>query len=52
MTSITERNAQNINRFYNAFSTLDAEMMATCYADNVQFQDEVFSFESMEIDIQ
>ncbi|HOZ65990.1 MAG TPA: nuclear transport factor 2 family protein, partial [Burkholderiaceae bacterium] len=43
MTSITERNAQTINRFYNAFSTLDAEMMATCYADNVQFQDEVFS---------
>ena len=36
-------NADTINRFYAAFANLDAETMATCYADDVQFQDEVFT---------
>jgi ketosteroid isomerase-like protein len=29
-------------KFYNAFQHLDAEMMATCYSDDVQFSDPVF----------
>ena len=32
-----------INKFYSAFQQLDAETMATCYADDVQFSDPVFS---------
>jgi SnoaL-like domain len=36
-------NLETINRFYTAFAQLDAATMATCYADNVQFQDEVFT---------
>jgi hypothetical protein len=38
-----EANAATISRFYTAFSQLDAATMATCYADEVQFQDEVFT---------
>lgn len=36
-------NLETINRFYTAFAKLDAATMATCYADNVQFQDAVFT---------
>jgi hypothetical protein len=36
-------NLEAINRFYTAFALLDAATMATCYADDVQFQDEVFT---------
>lgn len=32
-----------INKFYSAFQQLDAETMATCYADDVQFSDPVFN---------
>lgn len=38
-----ESNAATIQRFYTAFARLDAATMATCYADDVQFQDEVFT---------
>lgn len=31
-----------INKFYSAFQQLDAEAMATCYADDIQFSDPVF----------
>ncbi|HSV34735.1 MAG TPA: nuclear transport factor 2 family protein [Ramlibacter sp.] len=36
-------NQTTIDRFYAAFSKLDAEGMARCYADDVAFDDEVFS---------
>ena len=36
-------NLDTIKRFYTAFAQLDAATMATCYADHVQFQDEVFT---------
>ncbi len=36
-------NEATIKRFYNAFAQLDAASMATCYADDVSFQDEVFT---------
>lgn len=32
-----------ITRFYRAFAALDVATMASCYADSVQFQDEVFA---------
>lgn len=35
--------AQTIARLYQAFASLDADTMASCYADAVQFDDEVFS---------
>ena len=35
--------AQTIARLYAAFAALDADTMAGCYADDVQFDDEVFS---------
>lgn len=35
--------AQTIARLYAAFAALDASTMASCYADQVQFDDEVFS---------
>jgi hypothetical protein len=31
-----------IARLYNAFTALDPDTMATCYAPNVQFEDEAF----------
>jgi ketosteroid isomerase-like protein len=37
------KNLATINRFYTAFAQLDAATMATCYADDVTFQDEVFT---------
>ena len=36
-------NAVLLERFYGAFAALDATMMATCYAPDAQFQDEVFA---------
>ncbi|MRD49210.1 nuclear transport factor 2 family protein [Caenimonas koreensis] len=36
-------NQQTIETFYRAFAQLDADTMATCYADNATFQDEVFT---------
>ncbi len=35
--------AQTLTRLYTAFAALDADGMARCYADNVEFDDEVFS---------
>ncbi len=35
-------NAELITRFYQAFQRQDAEAMAACYADDVQFSDPVF----------
>ncbi len=35
-------NAEVITRFYQAFQRQDAEAMAACYADDVQFSDPVF----------
>ena len=36
-------NRQTIETFYGAFARLDADTMASCYADGVTFQDEVFT---------
>ncbi len=36
-------NQQSIDNFYSAFARLDAETMAQCYAEDVAFDDEVFS---------
>lgn len=36
-------NAELISHFYQAFQRLDAEAMAACYADDVQFSDPVFT---------
>ncbi|CAN7194341.1 nuclear transport factor 2 family protein [Variovorax paradoxus] len=36
-------NAQTIERFYEAFSRLDARAMAACYASDAAFDDEAFS---------
>lgn len=37
------RNAETLTRFYTAFANLDADTMASCYADDVEFEDEVFT---------
>ena len=36
-------NQQTIEKFYSAFARLDADTMATCYAQDAVFEDEVFS---------
>ena len=36
-------NEQTIDTFYNAFARLEPDAMAPCYADDVAFDDEVFS---------
>ncbi|WP_394787972.1 nuclear transport factor 2 family protein [Rhodoferax sp.] len=36
-------NQHTLERFYSAFARLDAQTMASCYADDVQFDDAVFS---------
>jgi hypothetical protein len=36
-------NQTTLNKFYEAFSQLDPDGMAACYADNAQFDDEAFS---------
>jgi hypothetical protein len=38
-----QANHQTIVDFYSAFARLDADTMAGCYADDVVFEDEVFS---------
>ena len=41
-------NADTITKFYTAFARLDADTMAQCYADDVAFDDEVFSLRGKE----
>ncbi|WP_295959309.1 nuclear transport factor 2 family protein [Rhodoferax sp.] len=36
-------NQRTLERFYAAFAQLDADTMAACYAEDAQFDDEVFS---------
>ena len=36
-------NQQTLQTFYSAFAKLDADTMATCYAPDATFDDEVFS---------
>ena len=36
-------NEQTLTRFYDAFAALDAATMASCYAEDVTFDDPVFS---------
>ena len=36
---------QTLQRFYTAFAALDAETMATCYAEDVSFRDPVFTLQ-------
>jgi hypothetical protein len=36
-------NQQTIEMFYGAFARLDSDTMASCYAEDVTFDDEVFS---------
>lgn len=38
-----QANRDTIDRFYAAFARLDPQGMAACYADEAQFDDEVFS---------
>ena len=40
---MTHPNAELITRFYQAFQQLDAETMASCYSEGVQFSDPVFT---------
>ena len=40
---MTHPNAELITRFYQAFQQLDAETMASCYSEDVQFSDPVFT---------
>ena len=40
---MTHPNAALITRFYQAFQQLDAETMASCYSEDVQFSDPVFT---------
>lgn len=40
---MSHANAELITRFYKAFQQLDAETMARCYAEDVQFSDPVFT---------
>jgi ketosteroid isomerase-like protein len=41
-------NVELLNRFYRAFAALDADTMASCYAPDVSFQDEVFTLAGRE----
>ena len=36
-------NQQTLEKLYSAFAQLDADTMATCYADDASFDDEAFS---------
>ena len=40
---MTAQNEQTIRRFYDAFTVLDADTMAACYAPDAMFEDEAFS---------
>ena len=42
-TSTVNTNEQTLTKFYSAFSALDADTMASCYAENVVFDDPAFS---------
>ena len=37
------RNTQTLNKFYTAFAALDADTMASCYAEDACFDDAVFA---------
>ena len=41
-------NAATITKFYTAFSKLDADTMAQCYANDAIFEDEVFTLRGKE----
>jgi ketosteroid isomerase-like protein len=43
MNANESKNERTIENFYNAFARLDPDAMAPCYADDVAFDDEVFS---------
>lgn len=36
-------NQKTLEKFYTAFAALDAETMASCYAEDAEFRDEVFT---------
>jgi len=38
-------NAQTLTRFYTAFTALDADTMAACYAEDARFNDPAFSLQ-------
>lgn len=40
-------NQQSIETFYRAFARLDADVMEACYAEDTQFDDEVFSLRGL-----
>lgn len=42
---MAHRNAETLQRFYAAFSQLDAESMAACYAPTARFEDPAFSLQ-------
>ena len=41
-------NQTTLEKFYTAFASLDTDTMATCYAPDVQFDDEAFSLRGHE----
>jgi hypothetical protein len=41
-------NAQTLTRFYTAFAALDANNMASCYAEDATFKDPVFKLRTQE----
>ena len=41
-------NAQTLDTFYKAFAVLDSTTMRSCYAPDVQFQDEVFTLRGVD----
>ena len=43
MTTTTANHQDTITRFYTAFAQLDADTMATCYAQDATFNDPAFS---------
>ena len=45
---MAHRNAETLQRFYTAFSQLDAEAMAACYAPTARFDDPAFSLQGQE----
>ena len=46
MESPVHLNEQTLNQFYTAFAALDPDRMASSYAQDVVFQDEVFTLRS------
>ena len=39
---MSEENQQLIEKFYSAFSNKNFEEMASCYSENIEFEDPVF----------